>query len=135
MVELPLYSIKFSNKLHTHYQHLYLLIYKQFRKFMYEELLTDIAGNSEIRIYLGLNKLPHYTTLVKFAQKLPCKILDKLVLTFKKLIPKPKKVAIDATGFNPDNTSLHYCKRIGKPAKKQNRNHQQHDQKTIQQQH
>ncbi len=118
MAELPLYSSKFSNKLYTHYQHLYLLIYKQFRKFTYEELLTDIAGNSDIRAYLGLNKIPHYTTLVKFAQRLPCKVLDNLVITFKKLLPKPKKVAIDATGFSLDNASLHYCKRIGKPAQK-----------------
>jgi transposase len=95
-----------------------MLIYKQFRKFTYEELLTDIASNREFRAYLGLNKLPHYTTLIKFAQRLPCNVFDKLVLAFKGLIPNPKKVAIDGTGFSLDNASLHYCKRIGKPARK-----------------
>jgi transposase len=49
---------------------------------------------------------------------LPLAIVDKLLVAFKKLIPKPKKVAIDATGISLDNASLHYCKRIGLPNKK-----------------
>ena len=116
--ELPLYSHKFSKKLYSQYQHLFLLVYKQFRKFTYEELFTDLAGNSDLRIYLGLNKLPHYTTLIHFAKRLPMIVLDKLVLAFKKLIPNPKKVAIDATGITLDNASPHYCKRIGLRVKK-----------------
>ncbi|MBS3112799.1 IS5 family transposase [Candidatus Woesearchaeota archaeon] len=118
IAELPLYASKFSNKLYSQFQHLFMLIYKQFRRFTYEELLTDIASNKEFKAYLGMNKIPHYTTLIKFAQRLPCKIFDKLVLAFKGLIPDPKKVAIDGTGISLDNASLHYCKRIGKPAKK-----------------
>lgn len=118
IAELKLYSNKFSKKKYSQFQHLFLLIYKQFRKFTYEELLTDIADNISLRAYLGLNKLPHYTTLIKFAKRLPCQILDKLVLTFKHLIPKPKKVAIDATGISLDNASPHYCKRISKLFKK-----------------
>ena len=118
IAELQLYSSKYSKKKYSQFQHLFLLVYKQFRKFTYEELLTDIAGNRDLKVYLGLNKLPHYTTLIKFAKRLPCKILDELVLAFKHLIPEPKKVAIDATGISLDNASLHYCKRVGKSFKK-----------------
>lgn len=118
IAELRLYSHKFSKKKFSQFQHLFLLVYKQFRKFTYEELLTDIAGNTDLRAYLGLIKLPHYTTLIKFAGRLPCKVLDKLVLAFKHLLPDPKKVAIDATGISLDNASLHYCKRIGKSFQK-----------------
>ena len=116
--ELPLYSHKFSKKQYSQYQHLFLLVYKQFRKFTYEELLTDLAGNSDLRVYLGLKNIPHYTTLIHFAKRLPMIVLDKLVLAFKKIIPTPKKVAIDATGINLDNASPHYCKRIGLKVKK-----------------
>ena len=116
--ELPLYSHKFSKRQYSQYQHLFLLVYKQFRKFTYEELLTDLAANSDLRIYLGLKKLPHYTTFIHFAKRLPMLVLDKLVLAFKKLIPTPKKVAIDATGISLDNASPHYCKRIGLKIKK-----------------
>jgi len=118
IAELKLYSCKFSKKKFSQFQHLFLLVYKQSRKFTYEELLTDVAGNSDLRAYLGLNKLPHYTTLIKFAGRLPYKLLDKLVLAFKHILPKPKKVAIDATGISLDNASLHYCKRIGKSFRK-----------------
>lgn len=118
IAELPLHFSKFSNKLYSNYNHLFLLVYKQFRKFTYEELLTDLADNITLRTYLGLHKLPHYTTLIKFAKRLPSSILQKLVLSFKKLFPKPKKVAIDATGISLDNASPHYCKRIGLPVKK-----------------
>ena len=118
LVEIKLYSHKFSKKTFTQYQLLYLLVYKQYRKFTYEELLTDLAANPSLRAYLGLNKLPHYTTLIHFAKRLPMLVLDKLVLAFKNFIPEPKKVAIDATGISLDNASPHYCKRIGLRTKK-----------------
>ena len=116
--ELTLYSSKFSQRKFSQFQHLFLLVYKQYRKFTYEELLTDLASNLNLRIYLGLNKLPHYTTLIHFAKRMPLKILDKLLLAFKYLIPPPKKIAIDATGITLDNASQHYCKRIGLKTKK-----------------
>jgi len=118
IAKIPLHFSRFSNKIYSNFKHLFLLVYKQFRKFTYEELLTDLASNKELRIYLGLKKLPHYTTLIKFAKRLPMTIMDNLLLAFKKLIPKPKKVAIDATGISLDNASPHYCKRIGKSYKK-----------------
>ncbi len=114
LAEIPIHASKYSNKIYTQFQHLFLLIYKQFRRFTYEELLTDIASNSDIREYLCLKRLPHYSTLIKFSKRLPLKVLDKLVLSFRKIIPTPKRVAIDATGISLDNASLHYCKRISK---------------------
>ncbi len=119
IAKIPIHFSKFSNKLYSNFKHLFLLIYKQFRKFTYEELLTDLADNESLRAYLGLiKKLPHYTTLIKFTKKLPSGILNKLILAFKELIPTPKRVAIDATGITLDNASPHYCKRIGKPHQK-----------------
>ncbi|MBT7927795.1 hypothetical protein HN695_05635, partial [Candidatus Woesearchaeota archaeon] len=115
---IPIHFSKFSNKIYTNYSHLCLLVYKQFRKFTYEELLTDLEDNLTLRAYLGLIKLPHYTTLIKFAKRLPNVILEKLILAFAKIIKQPKKVAIDATGISLDNASPHYCKRIGIPVKK-----------------
>lgn len=113
--ELMLYKSKFSNKLFTQYQHLFLLVYKQFRKFTYKELLEDLSDNITLRAYLGLNKLPDYTTLIKFAKRLPSIVFEKLMVAFSKFIEQPEKVAIDGTGISLDNASPHYCKRIGKP--------------------
>lgn len=118
IAELPLHFSKFSNRIYSNYQKLFLLVYKQFRKFTYEELLTDIADNITLREYLGLNILPDYTTLIKFAKKLPKIVLEKLLEAFKQFILPPKKVAIDSTGMILDNASPHYCKRIGRTFKK-----------------
>jgi hypothetical protein len=118
IAKLPLHFSKFSNKIYSVFQKLFLLVYKQFRKFTFEELLTDIADNLTLRAYLGLNFLPDYTTLIKFAKNLPNKVLRRLVKAFKTLIPKPKKVALDSTGISLDNASPHYCKRIGLSFKK-----------------
>jgi hypothetical protein len=118
IAEIPLYFSKFSNKLYSNFQKLFLLVYKQFRKFTYEELMTDLADNQTLRQYLGLNNLMEYTTLIKFQKQLPYNILEKLLLAFKELIPNPQKVAIDSTGISLDNASPHYCKRLGIPFKK-----------------
>lgn len=118
IAEIPLYFSKFSNKMYSNYQKLFLLVYKQYRKFTYEELFNDLEDNLTLRTYLGLNKLPNYTTLIKFCKQLPKIIVDKLVDAFRKLFSESKRVAIDSTGIGLDNASLHYCKRIGLPAKK-----------------
>lgn len=115
---LMLHKSKFSNKLYTQYQHLFLLVYKQFRKFTYKELLEDLSDNITLRTYLGLNKLPNYTTLIKFAKRLPAIVFEKLIAAFRKFIKQPEKVAIDGTGISLDNASPHYCKRIGKAYQK-----------------
>ena len=118
IAELQLYNHKFSNRIYSNFQKLFLLVYKQFRKFTYEELLTDLEDNSSLKAYLGFRKLPHYTTLIKFEKGLPFEILEKLIVAFAKLIPEPKRVVIDSTGISLDNASPHYCKRIGLPYKK-----------------
>jgi transposase len=118
LAKIPLHFSKFSNKIYSNYKHLFLLVYKQFRKFTFEELMTDLEDNITLKAYLGLRNLPHYTTLIKFAKRMPLAVLDKLLVAFKHLVPNPKKVAIDATGISLDNASQHYCKRIGRPYQK-----------------
>jgi hypothetical protein len=118
IARIPIHFSKFSNRKYTNYVHIFLLVYKQFRKFTYEELINDLLDNHSLRAYLGLHKLPHYTTLIKFAQRMPSISYDKIMLAFKPMLPSPKKVAIDATGMSLDNSSPHYCKRIGLKVKK-----------------
>ena len=115
--KIPLYSSKYSKKTYTTHQKLFLLLYMQYRKFTYEELMNDLSDNESLRDYVGLSQLPDYTTLVHFVKKIK-RTLEKLISAFKKIIPEPKKVAIDATGISLDNASPHYCKRVSKTYKK-----------------
>jgi len=91
IAELKLYYHKFSNKIYSNFQKLFLLVYKQFRKFTYEELSTDLESNSDLKAYLGFKKIPHYSTLVKFAKGLSLQIIERLILAFKKFVGTPKK--------------------------------------------
>lgn len=113
IAKLKLYSHKFSKKTYTQFQHMFLLVYRQHRKFTYKEMFEDLSDNITLRTYLGLNKLPDYTTLVKFAKRIPSYVFDKIVKAFSEIIEQPEKVVIDSTGISLDNASPHYCKRIG----------------------
>ena len=79
IAKIPLHFSKFSNKIYSNYKHLFLLVYKQFRKFTYEELLTDIAGNNDLRAYLGLLRSVHHHRYLK--SKAWCLVLDSTVLS------------------------------------------------------
>lgn len=114
MAELPVYFSKYSNQIYSNYQHLWMLVYRQYRKMTFQELCEDLHSNIGLRQYLGLRRVPHYTTLIKFAQKLPSSILDKLLEAFTKLVKISEQIAIDATGMSLDNASAHYCKRVGR---------------------
>jgi hypothetical protein len=118
IAKLPLYFGKYSNKIYSSFQKLFLLVYKQFCKFTYEELMNDLEDNITLKVYLGFKIFPDYTTLIKFSNKLPASVIDKLFTTFKELIPEPKKAAIDSTGISLNNASQHYRKRIGIPTSK-----------------
>jgi len=114
MAELPVYFSRFSNQMYSNYQHLWMLVYRQYRKMTFQELVEDLHANIGLRQYLALRRVPHYTTLIKFAQKLPEKVLDKLLEAFTKLVKLSEEIAIDATGMSLDNASAHYCKRLNR---------------------
>jgi len=64
------YSSKFDNKLYNNYQFIVLLCLKQkaqcgYKAFVEEELVEWI----HVAEYLGLETIPHYTALQKFAQR------------------------------------------------------------------
>lgn len=62
--------------------------------------------------------LPHYITLINFAKSSPSHLLKYLIIAFKKLVPKLKKVRIDSTSVSLDNANAYYCKRIGLSTKR-----------------
>jgi len=100
--EIPRHFSKFSNKIFCNHQKIVLLVLKQKLRTTYRDLV-EILKISEIPMYIGLKKIPHHTTLVKFAKKIKPKMLS-LLLPYR----KAKTVGLDGTGFEVDNKSLHY---------------------------
>jgi hypothetical protein len=64
---LPAYSSKFSRKDFTRHQHLAVLALKGFLKTDYRGVVEYLRDWAELRATLGLQKIPHHTTIQKFA--------------------------------------------------------------------
>ena len=67
---LPAYSSKFSRKDFTQHQLFALLALKTFGKTDYRGVVQLLQDFAELRQDLGLDKVPHYSTLCKAAGRL-----------------------------------------------------------------
>jgi hypothetical protein len=114
MVQMPLFASKHSRKTFTNHQLFKLMVIKSFLGLDYRRF-EDHLKTSKIPEYLGMDRVPHFTTFQKFAKRQSTKNLEKLLLKFVKLQNnKLKNVGFDATGFTLSHASKHYEKRIGK---------------------
>jgi len=99
---VPRYFSKFSNKIFCNHQKIVLLVLKQKLRTTYRDLI-EILKISHIPELIGLKRIPHHTTLVKFTKKIKPSLLNFL-LPFR----KAKVVGLDGTGFEVENRSTHY---------------------------
>jgi hypothetical protein len=109
----PPYLHRKSNHVYKVWQHLILLMlrqyeYKSYRRFV--EFLQEAFGVGE---FLGLFKILHYTTLQKAAARLTHGMLLRIVESFV-LQTKIRKIfaGIDSTGFSHGQASYYYTKRF-----------------------
>jgi len=67
---LPAYSSKYSRKDYTQHQLFAVLALKTFLKTDYRGVVAHLADFAELRRDLGLDDLPHYSTLCYAAERL-----------------------------------------------------------------
>ena len=116
---LTLYSHKFSPKKFTQPQLLTCLVLKKFFKTDYRGIAIMLAEHADLRAILGLDQVPHFTTLQKASVRLLeqtrfRKILDatlRRVLRRRKVIPH---AAADSSGLACGHASRYYVKRRAK---------------------
>jgi len=117
--QIPKYFRYVQKKKYDNYQHLFLLVAKEHSKYGYQ-MFVESLYDSKIPQYIKLKKIPHFTTLQKFAQRLKAKILNKLIFITRHLFKEHGTfLGADSTGMELDHASAHYCKRIDrkKPVK------------------
>ena len=117
--KIPAYFRYVQKKTYTNFQHLFLLVAKEHTTCGYRMFIESLY-DSKIPQYIGLKKIPHFTTLQKFAQRLPAKILTKFIFETRHLFKNEGHIlGADSTGMELDHASSHYCKRIDrdKPVK------------------
>ena len=116
--QIPLYPNKHSRKDFTNHQLFKLLVLKAYEGKDYRRFCESLEV-SKITDYLGLRRIPHFTTLQKFAQRQNIQKLEKLLAKFVDLAPKKmRNGGLDSSFFRLSHASEHYEKRIGRPVKK-----------------
>jgi len=116
---LPNYSSKFSKRNFTQRQLLALYILKQKSKLSYEEFLEDFSTRNCAIEDLQLKKIPSDSTIKMFIARIEPKILEQVIIkTIELTKNKNVETAIDSTGFQLEDGSYSYMKRIGTATKK-----------------
>lgn len=97
---VPPYLHKNSNHVYTVWQHLVLLTLRQYESKSYRRFVSFLQEAFGIVQYLGLSRIPHYTTLQKAAARLSNGMLERILESFV-LYCRMRKlfVGVDATGF------------------------------------
>ena len=113
-----------SRKDFTQHQLMACLILRTYLKTTYRGVIEFLAVSAELREAIGLDKLPNYSTLKKFADK-PGVIdaMHGMLATLAEAVASNSpdeylEVAMDATGLETSGASAHFVSRAGKTGKK-----------------
>lgn len=110
-IGLARYSNKFSNHVFTQHKLFYFLILKERTKNSYRGVIRLVTETGVWRS-IGLRKVPHYTTLQKFSERVGFELLHDLISELS--VIKSITVIGDGTGYNVTNPSQHYMSVIRK---------------------
>jgi hypothetical protein len=109
---IPLFIHKKSNHIFTIWQHIVLLVLRQYENKSYRMFSEWLVEAYYLRVSLQLSHIPHYTTLQKFAARISSgTILDKIILSsFILLLNYVNSlfIGIDSSGFKVSNASELY---------------------------
>jgi len=111
-VRFPVRFSHFSKKMYGNFTHAFLLVYKEKLNVSYRRFV-QIADENLLQRMLCIKRIPHYTTLQKFMQKVSKHVFERMVRACRKLLNlKDIEASIDGTGFSNTNPSHHYMKRV-----------------------
>ena len=119
---LPLYAHECSPHKFTQPQLFACLVLKGFYKTDYRGIAAILADNSDLRQTLGLQTVPHFTTLQKAERRLLCNTPAQALLdqTLRHARPRRKRksrrrpvkrAALDASGFEARHVSHYFVRR------------------------
>lgn len=113
------YSCEKSKHTYTQSQLMALLCLMKRLKVDYRLFALIIQLMPEIQLILGLNDIPHYTTLQKFFKRIKSEVIDEIMdLTVEQFDIKNPWVALDGTGHSCDQASTYFTDKIKKQNKK-----------------
>jgi hypothetical protein len=104
-----LYLHKKSNHVYTVWQHIVLATIRQYEGKSYRMFTDWLVEAYYLRLFLQLTKIPHYSTLQKFTDRINILMLGKIISSFI-LFTGTRHIftGIDATGFKITHASEYY---------------------------
>ena len=109
----PKYSNKKSNHVFTQHQLIILLVLRQRLSKSYREFISWLKVMDGVLRELGMDFLPHFTTLQKFAQRVDQGRLECLMaMIAKRHSHGDATVAVDSTGFSCGYASQYFIRTI-----------------------
>ncbi len=111
------YSHPKSPQIFTQAQLMAMLILKTYLRTTYRGVIEQLELMPAVREALGLTRLPHYTTLQKFAarEEIPAMIDAMLAWIVREVGPSPQRdAAMDSTGLETTGASAHFVSRAGR---------------------
>ena len=109
---VPPYLHRRSNHVYKVWQHLVLLALRQYESKSYRRFVEFLQEAFGVVEYLGLSRIPHYTTMQKAAARLCNGMLQNILESFVMYCRTRKlSVAVDATGFGYGQASYYYTKK------------------------
>lgn len=109
--QIRLYGSKFSKKTYTLYQHIILLALREYNKGIgYRQFCELLPDYNLLLEFLGLEKIPHFTTLHKVSQRLKGTFVESIFLGF---VSRARfRSGIDSTGLSLQRSTYYYEKRL-----------------------
>ena len=101
-----------SNHVYTVWQHIVLVTIRQYEGKSYRMFADWFVEAYYLRLFLQLSKIPHYTTLQKFTNKINIVMLGKIISSFI-IFTNARHIftGIDSTGFKITHASEYYTSR------------------------
>jgi hypothetical protein len=82
---LSLFSCKYSKHIYTQHQLLVLVLLKEYISTDYRDFVELVDLMNEIKVKLGLDKIPHFTTLQKFGSRISSSLFSIILSRILKL--------------------------------------------------
>lgn len=109
-MRVPLYLHEKSNHIFTIYQHVIMLVLRQYESKSYESFVEWLEASVDIVRMLQVRTVPHFTTLQKAAARLSTIMLHVILGRFIGMVcPGRVFAGADASGFEDGHAASYYA--------------------------
>lgn len=108
---VPEYRHARSNHVYSYRSKIVMLVMRERLKLSYQQFIDELPSYPHLLAEMGVENLPHPTTLIRFAKNVDHEDLQNVIAAFRHFCHDDRVLAIDATGFSNFLRSAHFAKR------------------------